>query len=77
MVLIAGKGLSSLQLANSPRRWGRSREAWGDHTGKLRGVIQVDQVYIAGTERNKHPSKKWNTGPGTLGQGKKLLSIKA
>ena len=72
LVVTARKGISSLQLSKEigvtqKTAWfilGRLREACGDDIDKLRGMIEVDEVYIGGLESNKHESKKAHAGRG-------------
>ncbi len=47
---------------------GRLREACGDDIEMLRGIVEVDEVYIGGLERNKHGAKKANAGRGPAGK---------
>lgn len=76
IVVTARKGISSLQLSKEvgvtqKTAWfmlGRLRDACGDDIEKLRGMIEVDEVYIGGLERNKHEAKKLNAGRGTVGK---------
>ena len=76
LVVTARKGVSSLQLSKEigvtqKTAWfmlGRLREACGGDIGKLKGIIEVDEVFIGGKERNKHSKKKLRAGRGTAGK---------
>jgi transposase-like protein len=72
LVVTARKGISSMQLAKEigvtqKTAWfilGRLREACGDNFEKLAGIVEVDEAYIGGKERNRHQSKrKGGRGP--------------
>lgn len=74
-IATARKGISSLQLSKElgitqKSAWfllHRLREACGDDTGLLAGVIEVDETYIGGKKRNKHTFKR-NKFRGTVGK---------
>ena len=65
------KGISSIQLSKQlgvtqKTAWfmaHRVREACNG-LGQLKGIIEVDEVYIGGKEHNKHASKRFNSGRG-------------
>jgi hypothetical protein len=46
----------------------RLREACGNDPTMLQGIIEVDETYIGGKEKNRHASKKQNLGRGTTGK---------
>lgn len=66
LVVTARKGISSMQLAKEigvtqKTAWfmlGRLREACGGDTGKLSGIIEMDEAWIGGSEKNKHADKR-------------------
>ena len=70
LVVTARKGISSLRLSKElsvtqKTAWfmlGRLREACSGDLGKLSGVVEVDETFIGGRERNKHPSKRLRSG---------------
>ena len=76
LVVTARKGISSMQLAKElgvtqKTAWfilGRLREACGDDFDKLRGIVEIDEVYIGGKEANKHADKKLKAGRGPVGK---------
>jgi transposase-like protein len=77
LLVTARKGISSMQLAKEigitqKSAWfvlHRLREACGgDNLSKLKGIIEIDETYVGGIEKNKHESKKLKAGRGTVGK---------
>jgi transposase-like protein len=76
LLVTARKGISSMQLAKEigitqKSAWfvlRRLREACGDKLEKLQGIIEIDETYVGGLEKNKHESKKLKAGRGTVGK---------
>ena len=47
---------------------GRLREACSGDLRKLSGIVEVDETFVGGRERNKHAGKRLNAGRGTVGK---------
>ncbi|MCY4144765.1 MAG: IS1595 family transposase [Gammaproteobacteria bacterium] len=75
-ISVSRKGVSSVQLAkelNRPQKttWfmlQRMKEACGNKTALLSGVVEADEKYVGGRETNKHESKKLKLGRGPSGK---------
>lgn len=76
LLVTARKGISSLQLSKQiditqKSAWfvlQRLREACGNDTTMLKGIVEVDETFTGGKERNKHVAKKLKAGRGTMGK---------
>lgn len=78
LLVTARKGISSMQLAKEigvtqKTAWfilGRLREACSapDSIDKLKGIVEIDEAFFGGKERNKHESKKLHAGRGSVGK---------
>ena len=76
LVCTARKGISSVQLSKElgitqKSAWfllQRIREGCSDESGKLSGIVEVDETFIGGKQRNKHRNKKVKSGRGAVGK---------
>lgn len=77
LLVTARKGISSMQLAKEigitqKSAWfvlHRLREACGGRDlKKLAGIIEIDETFIGGLEKNKHEHKKLHAGRGPVGK---------
>ncbi len=76
LLVTARKGISSLQLSKEigitqKSAWfvlHRLREACGSELSKLAGIVEIDETYVGGKNRNKHAGKQLKAGRGAVGK---------
>lgn len=76
LLITSRKGISSMQLSKEigitqKSAWfvlQRLREACGNDFSKLSGIVEVDEMYVGGKEKNRRKGEKLNPGRGPAGK---------